>query len=283
LKKEALAQEIATRRQVYRSMLESSQESRNAQTSVKVIEPASESAASANPWTGLAIGLPTTLFGGFLFFFSRKRARELSAAVAHAEVVPETAPKSTEAPTANQIIAVTNMAAGFTHPEILHDFIESLMTLDSRMLVIDCEIGGAFTTAVGLKGAPGLSDFLEQPPSERPMLPVWKSTRDGVLIMPAGTKPHRIPGLLSRHAATSEAIGYLRNGGFAHIVINAPSILTAGEMRHLTPLVDGLVLVTPSENSKDLPQAAVRQVEEYGGRILGVIADAPAAKHAQAA
>ena len=273
----ALTQEVTARRNIYQRMLQSGQESMSEETTVRIVERAEAPVQnSTSPWSGLAFGVPTTLFGGFLFFFSRRRARELGTVLANPEVVPEQAPQpKQEDPAASQIVAVTSMSAGFTHPEILHDFVESLMTPDSKILVVDCEVGGAFTTSVGLKGSTGLSDFLAQPPSEQPMLPTWKSTREGVFIMPAGKMPHRIPALLSKPAA-AEAIDYLRSRGFTHIVFNAPSILTAGEMRHLTPCVDGVVLVTPTERSRDLPYAAVRQVEEYGGRVLGILADLPA-------
>ena len=272
---EAVTEEIAARRQDYEAMFKVSRESGSTQTTVRVLTPAGLSLETpgTTPWTGLAYGVPTTLLGGILFLFSRKRARETSGALARLEVVPPAPTKKREATARNQIIAVTNMAANFTNPETLHDFIETLMSEDSKVLIVDCETGGELTGSVGLEGCAGLYDFLVQPVSERPILPVWKSTCEGVFIMPIGSKPHCVPALLSKRNI-AEALELLRPG-FTHVVINASSILTAGEMRHLTPLMDGVVFVTPNERSSGLPYAAVRQVEEYGGKILGVIADAP--------
>jgi MinD-like ATPase involved in chromosome partitioning or flagellar assembly len=133
-------------------------------------------------------------------------------------------------------------------------------------------MGGQMTAAAGLTGDAGFSDFLNEDPAERGALPVWKSTHDGVYLMPGGTKPYRIPGLLAKPTAAREALAALL-AQYNRIVINAPSILTSGEMRDLTPLVDGVVLVTPSEPSAGLTYAAARQVEEYGGKVLGLVED----------
>ena len=56
-------------------------------------------------------------------------------------------------------------------------------------------------------------------------------------------------------------------------MINAPSILAGGEMRDVTPLVDGVILVTPADPSASMTYAAARQVEEYGGKVVGLVED----------
>jgi Mrp family chromosome partitioning ATPase len=148
----------------------------------------------------------------------------------------------------------------------LLDYVETLVSRGETVLIVDCEASGAFTESVGLTGAAGLSDFLTgQYPEGRP--PVWQSNWEGTLIMPVGSDPLRIPALLAK-PHSGDALASL-GVEYGNVVINAPSILTSGEMRDLTPQIDGVILVTPSERSEGLTNAAVRQVEEYGGRVVG--------------
>ena len=139
--------------------------------------------------------------------------------------------------------------------------------------IVDCEVSAALSESVGLTGElTGLSDFLAQADHKgEPLCRRGNRIATGVYIMPVGTKPSRIPALLAKGTAgdTLASLG----SEYAHVVINAPAILTAGEMRDLTPQIDGIILVTPVERSAGLKHAAVRQVEEYGGKVLGLVED----------
>ena len=124
---------------------------------------------------------------------------------------------------------------------------------------------------MGLRGELGCSDFLVENPLLRGEAPIWKTNREGVWVMPAGTRPNRIPALLSG-PCVREALAVLL-AEFDRVVINAPPILTTGEMRDLSPLVDGVILVTAEERSTALAHPAVRQVEEFGGKVIGLVED----------
>ena len=89
--------------------------------------------------------------------------------------------------------------------------------------------------------------------------------------MPVGTRPNRIPMLLTT-PRLRESMALLLSM-FDRVVINAPPVLTAGEMRDLSPMVDGVVLVTAQERSLDLAHLAVQQVRDFGGRVIGLVED----------
>ena len=60
---------------------------------------------------------------------------------------------------------------------------------------------------------------------------------------------------------------------YDRVVINAPPVLSTGEMRDLSPLVDGVILVTASDRSMGLAHMAVQQIEDFGGRVIGMVED----------
>ena len=219
----------------------------------------------SNPWKGLVFGVPLILIGGWLYFASRRRLRDLPEPAFHADVMR--APEEADKP----VVALSNAGTGFNNPETLLDFVESLLAVHKSILVIDCEMGGALTEWVGLRGEAGLSNFLMANPDDWDMIPAWKTNRAGVSVMPAGTQPNRLPLLLSQ-PYLREALAVLL-AAYDRVVINAPAILTTGEMRDLSPMVDGVILVTPRERSLDLAAFAVRQVEEFGGRVIGLVED----------
>jgi Mrp family chromosome partitioning ATPase len=296
---DALVREVDSRRQLYESMLRRAKEyiavAAIPQSSVRIVDRAEAPAqpVSSNLWLNVLPGLPIGLLCGWLFaaLANRMRRPEPTALLpAHTHSwnrVVEAGGGSPGTPfteqvnsqemnshedASTQILAVTSVCTGATSPDTVLGFAETLVTPDRKVLVVDCEIGGPMTQAAGLADDAGFSDFLSEDPAARGVLPVWKSTHDGVYLMPGGTKPYRIPGLLAKPAAAREALTALL-AQYDRIVINAPSILTSGEMRDLTPLVDGVVLVTPVEPSASLTYAAARQVEEYGGKILGLVED----------
>jgi hypothetical protein len=228
----------------------------------------STSAAHTSPWIGLVFGGPTTLLGGLLFFISRNQVKQSG----KTNRQPEVSQPWTKAPEATRagIVTVSNIGASLNSPEVFLDFVETLVTPGRRVLIVDCEAGGALTESVGLTGKNGFSDFLAEDPDLRYFtMPVWNSTREGIFIMPAGTEPGRIAALLSKPSA-ADALKLLREE-FDQAVINAPAILTAGAMRDLTPLSNGIVLITPAERSLTLASEAMRQVEEYGGHVLALV------------
>jgi len=270
-----LTDEMATLQESYDKML-----SDEVPASVpKVVERAQVPAQSinVNPWWDLGFGGALVLLGGSVFFFSRRRAQSFDAppVVQQQEAPPvECAPP---APAQSRIVAVSNVGAGLASPETLLDYVETLLGSGETVLIVDCEATGAFTESVGLTGGAGLSDFLFEGGADScRQSAIWKSNWDGIAIMPVGTAPSKIAALLARPEAGESLASLGREYG--RVVINAPSILTAGEMRDLTPQIDGIVLVAPAERSTGLAHSAVRQVEEYGGRVVGWVEDAANAR-----
>ena len=239
---------------------------RFASRAVVPVEP-----TNANNWAGLWFGLPLCLMGGLVVAVSRRRLQDLPAPVAQLEVM--VSPREISQP----VVAVSNAGTGFIHPDTLLDYVENLLGCGNSVLIIDCELGGALTDSVGLRGEHGLTDFLLESPTLRGRIPAWKTNRDGVSVMPVGTRPNRIPVLLTGSLLRESLATLLAE--FDRIVINAPPVLSTGEMRELSAVVNGVVLVAPAERSLELAHLATWQVEEFGGRVIGLVEDAPLVLH----
>ena len=223
-------------------------------------------AMNANPWAGLMLGAPLVLLSASLCFLAWRRLKQVPAVPAELEVM--CSQEDIEKP----VVAVASAGTGFVNPETLVDYVENLLGGGNRVLIVDCAVGGALTDSVGLRGEFGFTDFVLESPALRGAMPAWKTNREGVWVMPAGTRPNRIPVLLSGSALRGSLAVLLVE--FDRVVINGPAILSTGEMRDLSRLVDGVIVVAPQERSRELAQLAVRQVEEFGGRVIGLVEDA---------
>ena len=260
----ALIRETNRQRQLYAVMLQQASVPATVSRLVDRAEVPLEPIESAS-WSGLAWGILMALCGAVLFFISRKRLKDVPQSAVHADVM--SAAETTDQP----VVAISNAGTGYTNPSTLLDYVENLLTTNRSVLIIDCERGGALTESVGLRGELGFSDFLMDHSALEGSVPVWKTNRRGVSVMPAGSQPFRIPALISRPNVRKALAVLLAE--YDRVVINAPGILTNGEMRDLSPLVDGVVLVAPRERSIHLTPFAARQVEEFGGRVLGLVED----------
>ena len=263
-KAEALIIEVNRQHELYGAMLRRVAAPRSAPRFASHAA-APDEPINSNPWAGLIYGVPLTLLGGLLFVVSRRRLEQMPEPLVQPDVM------CSQGEIEKPIVAVSNAGTGFTNPETLLDYVENLLASGQSVLIIDCELGGALTEWVGLRGEYGFTDFLMDSPTLRGMMPAWKTNRERVSVMPVGTRPNRIPVLLTG-ACLREALAVLLVE-FDRVVINAPPVLTTGEMRDLSPLVDGVILVAAEERSMGLAHLAVRQVEEFGGRVIGLVED----------
>ena len=263
-KSRALILEVNRQRKLYDAMLARSLAPRAA-TRFGSHATVPDEAINSNPWAGLTYGIPLALLGGLLFYISRRRLQQMPEPAAQPDIM------CSQAEIEKPMVAVSNAGTGFTNPETLLDYVENLLASGHSVLIVDCELGGALTESVGLRGEHGFTDFLMDSPTLRGKVPAWRTNRQGVSVMPVGTRPNRISMLLTG-ACLREALAVLL-AAYDRVVINAPPVLTAGEMRDLSPLVDGVILVAAQERSKGLEYLAVRQVEEFGGRVIGLVED----------
>ena len=220
---------------------------------------------NASPWTWLRFGVPMVLIGVLLFAISRFRLQQLDVPAAQFDVMCR------QVEIEKPVVAVSNAGTGFINPDTLLDYVENLLESGNTVLIIDCELGGELTRSVGLRGEPGFTDFLMASPTLRGRVPAWRTNRVGVSVMPVGTRPNRMPVLLAS-AGLRERMAELL-AIYDRVVINAPPVLTTGEMRDLSPLVDGVILVAGAERSVGLAQLAVQQIEDFGGRVIGLVED----------
>ena len=220
---------------------------------------------NANQWAGVMWGSPLMLIGAGLFSFGRRRLRQAPGPVVQMDVMcPQ---NEIEKP----MVALCNAGTGYIHPDTLLDYVENLLESGNSVLIIDCELGGELTRSVGLRGEHGFTDFLMDSPTLDGRIPAWRTNCAGVSVMPVGTRPNRIPVLLSSPTLRSSMAELLAL--YDRVVINAPPVLSTGEMRDLSPLVDGVILVTACDRSMGLAHMAMQQVEDFGGRVIGLVED----------
>ena len=222
-----------------------------------------EEAINSNPSRGFAFWVPICLVGGLLFLVSRRQVKRVSESVVlQGEVMT---PIDGEKP----VVAMSNVGTNFTNPDTLFDYVESLAGSGRSVLMVDCEFGGALTAFFGLQGEDGFSDFLALGSAHQGGVPAWNTDCERVSFMPLGTMPNRIPSLLAA-SGMKHSLAVLLDQ-FDRIVINAPPTLTAGEMRELSSMVDGVILVTSPDRSQSLVALAALAVEEYGGNVIGLM------------
>ena len=144
-----------------------------------------------------------------------------------------------------------------------------LAQVGKRVLLIDADLRKPnIHTALKLKRAPGLADFLAQdvPPSS-----IFQSTPlKGLYIVSAGTaSPNPVELLLSKKMAF--LIENVREK-LDFIIIDSPPLMMLSDSLGLAPIVDGTVMVIKSGNTpRQTVQKVLHQLAQVKGKIIGAV------------
>lgn len=145
----------------------------------------------------------------------------------------------------------------------------TLAETGQRVLLIDADLRRPrIATYAQIEGAVGLSSVLVGTTSVSDAVQRWGST--SLDILPAGGSPPN-PGELLSTKAMEELIDHVR-GGYDVIVIDSAPVLAVADASALSPLVDGVVMVSDARKGRrGQLSRSLETLEHTGARTLGVI------------
>jgi protein-tyrosine kinase len=148
----------------------------------------------------------------------------------------------------------------------------------ATMLVDDCRmkvllVDANFRTPCvhdlfSVENSPGLSDYLVN--GGKMDLPAVKGGLGNLYVLPSGSRRSNPIRLFE----TEKFDRFLQetNERFDYVILDAPPLPTFAESRVICPKVDGVVLVVGAgKTRKQVAQRAKKDLEESGGKVLGVV------------
>jgi len=141
--------------------------------------------------------------------------------------------------------------------------------LQSKVLVIDTNLRAPHLHDICRIGnTPGLSDHMES--GDEPILPVLLKGLSSLYIIPCGSSKSA-PVNLFEGRRFSEFLGAMRER-FDYVILDGPPLPKFSESKVLCNKVDGVVLVVRAGRTRrEVALRAKREIEEAGGKILGVV------------
>ena len=148
-----------------------------------------------------------------------------------------------------------------------------LAQLGKRVLLMDCDMrNSAAEQLLQLKKVPGLSDYLTGQANQREILQLGGTgaERQTFAIVASGcTQPDPAELLSSR--AMADLMADLRQD-YDWIILDLPAVGEVSDALAAAPMCDGMILVVRQDyGSCDALNAAIRQFDFVGARILGVV------------
>jgi capsular exopolysaccharide synthesis family protein len=170
-------------------------------------------------------------------------------------------------------ILVTSAGPSEGKTTVVANLSAALAELRRHVLILSCDFHRPLIHEFfGVPPRPGLADCLSSP-NGRAVLDgsVWSSSIADVSVVPSGRRPSR-PGELLSSNGMRRAVAEARNRADVVILDTAP-LLAEGDVAHLLPLVDGVLVVARA--GKTAQQAADRArefLERLGGApVIGIV------------
>jgi capsular exopolysaccharide synthesis family protein len=169
-------------------------------------------------------------------------------------------------------ILVTSAGPSEGKTTVVANLSAALAELRRHVLIMSCDFHRPLVHEFfGVPPKPGLADCLSSP-NGRAVLDgsVWNSSIEDVSVVPSGRRPSR-PGELLSSNNMRRALAEARSLADVVILDTAP-LLVEGDVAHVLPLVDGVLLVARA--GKTSQQAADRSrefLERLGAPVIGVV------------
>jgi capsular exopolysaccharide synthesis family protein len=170
-------------------------------------------------------------------------------------------------------ILVTSAGPSEGKTTVVANLSVALAELRKHVLILSCDFHRPLVHEFfGVPPKPGLADCLSSP-NGRAVLDgsVWSSSITDVSVVPSGRRPTS-PGELLSSDGMRRAVAEARNRADVVILDTAP-LLAEGDVSHLLPLVDGVLIV--ARTGKTAEQAADRArefLERLGGApVIGIV------------
>lgn len=182
----------------------------------------------------------------------------------------KTALQLTMAPRPTRIIAVTSSEPG-EGKTTLSVALSVVLATNARVLLIDADmrrprVGHHF--GLGQKSSQGLSAVLNEECTLDEALFSHKSS--GLHVLPAGAPPPN-PALLIESQRFGQLLASAAEN-YDFIIIDTPPVLATSDALHLTPKIDGFLLIARSEQThKRALIGALKRMESVSAKGIGII------------
>lgn len=166
-------------------------------------------------------------------------------------------------------LLVTSSLAGEGKTTTALNLSVTLCQAGEKVLLIDCDMRNPKVhTLLKLSASAGMSEYLS---GNADLASVIQATAiPNLFVIPSGCIPPNPAELLSSERIRD--ILALSNGGFDHIVVDSPPVLSVSDPRILAPIVDGVILVIKGgETSKQAVQRSKRLLQEIHANIIGTL------------
>jgi capsular exopolysaccharide synthesis family protein len=169
-------------------------------------------------------------------------------------------------------ILVTSAGPSEGKTTVVANLSAALAELRRHVLIMSCDFHRPLVHEFfGVPPKPGLADCLSSP-NGRAVLDgsVWSSSIEDVSVVPSGRRPSR-PGELLSSKNMRRALVEARNLADVVILDTAP-LLVEGDVAHVLPLVDGVLLVARAgKTSQQSADRAREFLERLGAPVIGVV------------
>jgi capsular exopolysaccharide synthesis family protein len=169
-------------------------------------------------------------------------------------------------------ILVTSAGPSEGKTTVVANLSAALAELRRHVLIMSCDFHRPMVHEFfGVPPKPGLADCLSSP-NGRAVLDgsVWSSSIEDVSVVPSGRRPSR-PGELLSSKNMRRALVEARNLADVVILDTAP-LLVEGDVAHVLPLVDGVLLVARAgKTSQQAADRAREFLERLGAPVIGIV------------
>ena len=169
-------------------------------------------------------------------------------------------------------ILVTSAGPSEGKTTVVANLSAALAELRRHVLIMSCDFHRPLVHEFfGVPSKPGLADCLSSP-NGRAVLDgsVWSSSIEDVSVVPSGRRPSR-PGELLSSKNMRRALVEARNLADVVILDTAP-LLVEGDVAHVLPLVDGVLLVARAgKTSQQAADRAREFLERLGAPVIGIV------------
>jgi polysaccharide biosynthesis transport protein len=170
-------------------------------------------------------------------------------------------------------IVITSPEPGDGKTTVLSNLAVSYAQAGKRTLLVDADMRRpGLSTLMGLKGQPGLSDFLvgSEPVDKAAAALVRATGLEGLDFLPAGLRRPN-PAELLGGPRLAELLAWAE-GVYDQVLVDSPPALAASDSSIIARLVDGVALVVhPKKNQRRLVMRAADSFTSVGQTLLGVV------------
>lgn len=166
-------------------------------------------------------------------------------------------------------IGITSPVSGEGKSTTAVNLAISLAQIGKKVLLIDCDLRLPTVAAkLGIRGTPGLSDFLIG--EVRIDEAIRNVDKYGIHVLPASNVPADPTGLLESKQMEHLFVALRRN--YEYVIVDLPPITVVSDAQIISKCLDGYLLAVQEKKTKHRMVAeTIRKLEFVDARILGTV------------